>query len=481
MDYKAFFFTDNLSGWKTNAKLLEKNFPDVFQAVQDFTAQHGLTELPFKERVWYFINNVTERKKCVCGQYVNFRGILSKGFNEFCSQSCFNNNQKEENTKRVRKSMLEKHGVEYFSQHDSWEKKVKASKKKRYGNENYNNMEKNKATKLALYGDENYTNVEKRYSTNLERYGVKNFAQSPEFTFQMKQMFYCREGFDKYNFLWNKDEKEFCSFICGECKSEVRVHKQVFRERHDAGLIPCTNCRPLGFNSISSIHQKITEILDKHHILYEENVKKMLGGREEIDIYLPEYKLGIECNGVYFHNELFRSSDYHLNKTLSAENSGVNLIHLFEDEIINKQEIIESIILNKIGKQPRKIYGRNTTIQELDITTYETFMKENHIQGYSKSKIRMGLFYKDELVSAMGFSLTRLGIGKQDGETYEMIRYANKKYTNVVGAASKLYKYFIQNYNPPQVVSYADRRLFGGEVYLKLGFEKVGTSKPNYW
>lgn len=59
--------------------------------------------------------------------------------------------------------------------------------------------------------------------------------------------------------------------------------------------------------------------------------------------------------------------------------------------------------------------------------------------------------------------------------------YNNKKFTSIAGGASKLYKYFISNYKPSSVVSYADLRYSNGNLYKKLGFEFSHFSNPNYW
>ena len=48
------------------------------------------------------------------------------------------------------------------------------TKKERYGNENYNNINKSKETLLQKYGYENYNNHNKYKETCLEKYGVKN-------------------------------------------------------------------------------------------------------------------------------------------------------------------------------------------------------------------------------------------------------------------------------------------------------------------
>jgi hypothetical protein len=51
----------------------------------------------------------------------------------------------------------------------------------------------------------------------------------------------------------------------------------------------------------------------------------------------------------------------------------------------------------------------------------------------------------------------------------------------VVGAASKLFNYFIKNYDYDKIISYSDIRLFDGGMYEKLNFNKISQSKPNYW
>jgi hypothetical protein len=51
-----------------------------------------------------------------------------------------------------------------------------------------------------------------------------------------------------------------------------------------------------------------------------------------------------------------------------------------------------------------------------------------------------------------------------------------------MGAASKLFKYFLSNTDDIiSITSYSDISLFSGELYEKLGFERVNLSEPNYF
>ena len=67
-----------------------------------------------------------------------------------------------------------------------------------------------------------------------------------------------------------------------------------------------------------------------------------------------------------------------------------------------------------------------------------------------------------------------------DGE-FELLRFCNKLNTNVIGGASKLFKYFINNYNPVEITTYADRSFSQGKLYETLGFEFFGKTEPNYY
>jgi hypothetical protein len=64
---------------------------------------------------------------------------------------------------------------------------------------------------------------------------------------------------------------------------------------------------------------------------------------------------------------------------------------------------------------------------------------------------------------------------------YELIRFCNKKDFIVVGAADKLFKYFLNSNKFDNIVSYSDLSIFRGELYEKLGFKNDGMTKLNYY
>ena len=187
---------------------------------------------------------------------------------------------------------------------------------------------------------------------------------------------------------------------------------------------------------------------------------------------LPKQKLGIEFNGAYWHSAFFKDKKYHLTKLNLMENKGYQLFNIFDFDNI---EIWKSMISNKLNLN-RKIYARKCTIKELQYKDVKDFLNENHLQGSCTTKINLGLFYENELVEVMTFKKPRFN----SNYNYELIRLCSKKFTNVVGGASKLFKYFREHFKG-SVISYANRRFSNGKIYEVLGFKLLRTTEPNYF
>lgn len=234
-------------------------------------------------------------------------------------------------------------------------------------------------------------------------------------------------------------------------------------------------------NNISTQEKEIYNFINSLNVESIENDKTLLNGLE-IDILLPKHKLGIEYNGLYWHSEQFKDKNYHINKTKLCEENGYRLIQIFEDEWNDKKEIVKSRLINIIGLNKNKIYGRKCIIKEISSSDAKEFMVKNHIQGYVNSSIRIGLYYNNELVSLMTLGKTRniLKYKSVDGE-YEILRFSNKLNTSVIGGASKIFNYFLKMYKPNKVISYSDKRWSIGEIYKTLGFKLEKISEPNYY
>ena len=180
--------------------------------------------------------------------------------------------------------------------------------------------------------------------------------------------------------------------------------------------------------------------------------------------------------GLLWHSDKFKQDkNYHLNKTIECESKGYRLIHIFEDEWVNKQEIIKSKLLSIFNKNQNKIYARKCIVKEIDIKIKNEFLNRTHIQGEDRSNIKLGLFHQNELVAVMTFCKSRFNKNFE----WELSRYSSSKH--VIGGASKLLKYFERIYKPSSIITYADRRFSQGKLYFTLGFTFDHFSSPNYF
>ena len=219
-----------------------------------------------------------------------------------------------------------------------------------------------------------------------------------------------------------------------------------------------------------------TDIPTENKIL---NYRKLIFP-QEVDIYLPDIKLAIEYNGLMFHSQgkskysIFKgvSKNYHLDKTNLVESEGAQLFHIFEGENL---DIWTSIIKNKLGLNT-KIYARKCLVKEVSSQEARKFLEDNHLQGYANSKIRLGLYYNEELVSLMTFSKPRY----TKNYDWELVRFCTLKGYNVVGGASKLLSSFRSSYKG-SIISYANRRCSNGDLYRRLGFKEINRTSPGYY
>lgn len=65
--------------------------------------------------------------------------------------------------------------------------------------------------------------------------------------------------------------------------------------------------------------------------------------------------------------------------------------------------------------------------------------------------------------------------------SYELLIFCSKLNTSITGGPSKLFNYFIKNYEIDEIISYADRSYFDGALYEKLGFILENKTDPNYY
>src|ERR1035437_1745734 len=155
-------------------------------------------------------------------------------------------------------------------------------------------------------------------------------------------------------------------------------------------------------------------------------------------------------------------------------------IFIFEDEWFNSKDIIKNKLKHLFGENNDliRIGARKTEIKSISSIVEKEFLEKYHIQGAGNSTVSLGSFYNNELIAVMTFK--KLNNNSND---YDLTRFATDYNYICQGIGSKLLNYFIKNYNPDSIISFADRRWTldkDNNLYTKLGFELVSESRPDY-
>jgi hypothetical protein len=343
---------------------------------------------------------------------------------------------------------------------------------------------KTKNTNLKKYGVDvvfkNETIKNKIMNIHKQKYGVDNISKLDSIKIK-KQNSLKNSDFFKYKEFYKKEkldiisidkDKKIYKIKCEKCDSTFDISYNLLKNRRFSKTIICTKCNPIDKN-ISGLELDLLNFIKsiyKHEVIL--NSKKFIG--YELDIYLPKLKIAFEFNGLYWHSDQHKDKNYHKMKSDLCEEKGIQLIHIWEDDWIYKNDIIKSIISNKIGNTKHKIIADKCQIKEInDIKIIKKFLNENHIQEFSNSKIKLGLFYKNELVSLMIFN--------RNNDIWNLNRFCNKLNINIIGSEYKLLKYFITHYlqNNETIISNIDRSYSNCDLYENLGFLIKNKTNPN--
>ena len=236
----------------------------------------------------------------------------------------------------------------------------------------------------------------------------------------------------------------------------------------------CPICGLIESKGETEIYDYICGLIGKENV--ERSNREILNGYE-IDIYIPKLQIGIEYNGLKWHSEKFKNRNYHLMKTNLANSKGIKLIQIFEDEYILHKNIVLSKIKTLIhaNTNVQSIMGRKCSVQQITKDAAKSFLEKNHIQGYGRCTLALGCFSSNMLVGVMTF--------EQYGTEWLLNRFATDINFICQGIGGKLFSFFIKNYNPKIVKSFADRRWTLDEnnnLYTKLGFKLEKILKPDY-
>lgn len=136
----------------------------------------------------------------------------------------------------------------------------------------------------------------------------------------------------------------------------------------------------------SSMEKDLFDFISQYYEC-EGNVRYVLGGRE-IDIYIPEIKVGIEFNGLYWHSDNINKGLSHRDKKNLAVACNVHLIHIYEDEWTHRKQAVKNKLINIL--QIRREGYINAPLRK---TSVEEITDEYHIENYKNYCLEPELSY----------------------------------------------------------------------------------------
>nr|DAW53287.1 MAG TPA: endonuclease-like protein [Caudoviricetes sp.] len=386
---------------------------------------------------------------------------------------------------KVKKTNLERYGVEYSAQADVVKEKIKTTNLKKYGVECSFQAEvvkgKIKATNLERYGVDNPSKstiikskivesnrknlgvdypmqskevMDKSRVTSLEKYGTEYPNQSDIVKQHIKE-----SNLEKYG-------------VERPAQSDEIKRKTIETNRKRYGVdYTCLVFSGKYKGNDSSYNRSFAKLLDDVGIVYE---REFL-----LEKYSYDFKVGntlIEINPTATHNTHFNpygknriDVNYHRDKSKLAKDSGYHVIHVFDWDDTDK---VVQLLKDRVT-----VYARNCDIRVVSGVDTNNYLDMYHLQSTCRGqKIRLGLYYNNQLVSLMTFGKSRFNKNCE----YELLRYCASH--NVVGGSEKLFKYFVDNYKPNSIVSYCDTSKFSGKVYDALGFTLDTINSPScHW
>lgn len=457
----------------------------------------------------YHLRDDLAIQTCICNKQLKFHKY-DKGYFKTCgSKECISTVKQQS----IKDTTLERYGVEHTSQLLSTHEKRKETMIKKYDCEhnfsgvlrekqyekniekwgvkhplqNKDIQDKRKTTIIERYGSLDLLHSDKSKKTNLIRYNTENPMQNKDIANKvsesLKITFSHRQIHKLHN--WNidiieyKSDTQYYDILCKKCESRSLVPGSSMNAKLRSDSDPCVYCNPYIASYASKLEIEVYDYIVSLGEVVLNNVKTIVS-KSELDIFLPQKNIRFEFNGLYWHSELHKHPTYHNEKSAKFLEKGVKIYHIWEDDWINKKEIVKRRIRNLLIK-PNSIGARKCSIKFIDHSIADNFFNETHIDGNFSAKYYLGAYYNDELISCISFSKSRF----DRADSWEIIRFSSTTYT-VIGLCSKFIKFFKKNVDDTlPIITYAKTDWTPdpeNNVYIKNGFELVSHTTPSpYW
>jgi len=428
----------------------------------------------------------------------------------------------------IRKSNQEKYGVDHFSQSAEFNYKVKSTSQEKYGVDHPSQCDNVKAKKAAtvqdVYGGFFHQSdmiSKKIHDTNMMKYGHEFPMQSDvvyeKYLHTIRNKFGCdnpmennvikqthseamsnktvqnkiqatmidKWGVTNYQYAHILPEhikiltsrELFISFCNNKTISEISYELNVNSSTVYNKIIKfqCNNDINIK-KDISSFEKSVFEFISQFDLTIYQNRRDIIAPFE-LDLFIPSMNIAIECNGDYWHSDIYKDKNYHFKKWKYCHDLGIRLISISESEWKNKTAIYKGMLQVALQQVTNKAGGRQTTVCVINSPLAKKFLNDNHLQGFAQGNKHFGAYLNGELVGVMTFGWTR---GSIKSRRFELKRWACRNDIIITGMFSKLFKFSQTILGFTEVISFSDNRWFTGGLYSSNNFTNIAVCKPNY-
>ena len=355
-------------------------------------------------------------------------------------------------------TVMAKYGVENVSQSEEIKEKKRNTSIKNFGVDNHTKLESSR----KCYSELNKKNAKSRMSkaSKTREDNILKFEQENNCISLIHLNKRDNIGYDKYGRFSEAIHKMGLDYL--EYKDNIFVKNEDVPKIHEY--------RKICHEHLTSYFEN--DILDFVKSIYDgevlNNIRKIIYPKE-LDIYIPQKKVAIECDGLYWHSDKMKPNDYHLDKAITCEEKGIRLLHIFEDEWNFKKDICKSIIAESLGIYKNIINSKECVANKISENLAKEFLENNSIYEFDVSDDYFGLFYNNELIYVVSLK-----------DKQYIVQECVKLNTFVENGLIKLIDFIIAKNNDSIFIE-IDRRLQNVEFYKYCGFEKVSESEPNYF
>lgn len=315
---------------------------------------------------------------------------------------------------------------------------------------------------------------DKGIKTLYENHGVINPGQSEKnHQIQLEKSYreflltnrYDQPLFSLNEYLARADDHQLLRFQCLKCGS-------MFEAMHDNGHH--RRC-PICYSSRQTSYKE-KELVEWIQTIYSgsiiENDKHLISPKE-LDLVLPDLRLAIEFNGLYWHQTDYKPDLYHQLKSDLCEQKGFKLIHVFED----RWNVNSSLIRQQLARicNPASL-DRCTDYQlsTLNLEQAKAFISTYSFDAVEDTDSFIGVIYRNQIVGVLSYAIDSASV-------CHIHSYCSSPQLYIVDGLKTMLQRLQEMYNIQQYEHIVDRRFPVYDEFIENEFIVSCILPPKTW